>query len=304
MKNPGWVDLQVNGYGGVDFSAPTLTEDEFLRAAEGVLKAGVSLFLPTIVTSSAETYTRNLPLIHKAVEKHGLKKNIPGFHLEGPFLSPKPGAVGAHNPAWIQAPTEENFDRLYDLAGGAVKILTVAADQEGVCTVIRHAAGKGVVVSVGHHLATPADLRAAVAAGARTITHLGNGMPNLSDRHNNPLWAGAAEDDSIGMLICDGHHLPFEVIKCLLRIKGIDRSIVVSDASPVAGLPPGRYHLLGNDAILEPNGKFHNPEKGCLVGSSFVITQCMEYLESKNFLTEAELIQLGRTNPLKLLGML
>ena len=98
MNNPGWVDLQVNGHNGVNFSDPELTESEFLRAADELFAAGTAVFLPTLITSPAEVYRRNLPLIRRAVERHGLAGAVPGIHLEGPFIAR--GAIGSHNPEW------------------------------------------------------------------------------------------------------------------------------------------------------------------------------------------------------------
>ena len=98
MEKISYADLQINGFMGVDFSAPDLTGDQFLKTAEHIFASGTALFLPTIVTSSKEVYLRNLGIMRQAAESHGLLKQIPGAHLEGPFISPKPGAVGAHIP--------------------------------------------------------------------------------------------------------------------------------------------------------------------------------------------------------------
>ena len=301
MNNPGWVDLQVNGYNGVDFSDPALSEEDFLRAADGVFRSGTALFLPTIVTSAPEVYSRNPALMRRAAEKHGLLDRIPGVHLEGPFISPKPGAVGAHNPQWVQTATAPAVERLFQQGEGFIRMMTFGADAPGVANAIRQACELGIAVSVGHHLADAAEIRAAADAGARTLTHLGNGIPNSIDRHRNPIWAGLAEDRLTAMIITDGHHLPAEVVKVICRCKGAEKIIVTSDASPAAGFKPGRYHVLGNDAILEPGGRLYNPEKQCLVGSASILAQCMAFLESLEIFSEAELLQVGRTNALALL---
>lgn len=101
MRNPGWIDLQVNGCSGIDFSSPELTGDDFLRAAERVLESGTGCFLPTLITSPFGLYRRNLGVIRRAVVRHGLEREVPGVHLEGPFISADPGAAGAHNPDWV-----------------------------------------------------------------------------------------------------------------------------------------------------------------------------------------------------------
>ena len=295
-------DLQVNGAFGLDFSVPDMTEDAFLRTAEKILNAGVTRFLPTIVTSSPELYKRNLPLMLRAIEKAGLGYELPGFHLEGPFLSPEPGAVGAHDPQYVQDPTVKALHELYDFAEGKVKLLTVAAERPGAAETIREARKLGITVSLGHHLATSADIAAAADAGATLLTHLGNGIPNSIDRHRNPIWSGLANDDLTAMIITDGHHLPAEVVKCMIRCKTPDRIIVTSDASSAAGLPPGRYRVLNNDAVLYENGLLYNPVKKCLVGSGSLMPMCIDFLRSLNLLDEAELRKTVWENPHKAIG--
>lgn len=300
MSKP-YVDLQINGYKGIDFSDPALTEDQFLTTAEHILNSGTALFLPTIVTSPREVYMRNPALIRHAAESHGLLKHIPGLHLEGPFISPKPGAVGAHRPSCVREPDCGFFDEIMANCGNYVKLLTVAPEVPGMDELISHASAKGVVVSCGHQLAGAEDLDRAVKAGAKLLTHLGNGCPNLINRHNNMIWAGMACDDLTAMIITDGQHLPKELIKCIIRCKGVDRVIVTSDAVSVAGLPPGRYPCWDNDAVLEPNGRFHNPVKGCLIGSTFCVRQCAEFLASLGY-SEEDIDKMTITNPLKMIG--
>ena len=298
MKNPGWIDLQVNGHNGVDFSNPKLTADMVVKAAEELFASGTQIFLPTIITGPMELYRRNIPIIKKAIESHGYLDRVPGVHLEGPFISP--GAIGAHNPAWVQIPSKAAVDELN--ADGFIKIITIGADAENAPEAIARARELGIHVSVGHHMANYAQVRAAADAGAQLLTHLGNGCPNLLDRHNNPVWAGLAEERLTAMLITDGHHLPGELVKTFVMTKGVDKVIVTSDATEATGYKPGPCHVLGNDAILEPNGKLHNPVKKCLVGSASTVSMCMAFLESLKCWSEAELTKMGRTNALALLN--
>jgi N-acetylglucosamine-6-phosphate deacetylase len=126
-------------------------------------------------------------------------------------------------------------------------------------------------------------------------------MPNQVNRHHNQLLAGLAQDRLWACLITDGHHVPGYVIKMMIRAKTVDKIIVTSDASPIAGLRPGRYETLGNLAVLEKNGLLHNPQKKCLVGSSFTMLECMNYLASLKLLDEEGLLRAGYYNPLKLM---
>lgn len=299
----GWVDLQVNGYLGVDYSGETLTEPDILDSVTKLLAQGVDRFLPTVITSSEAVYRRNLPLLARAAKTPGLRGRIPGLHLEGPFLSPSPGAIGAHNPEWVQPADPARLDRLQEWAGGAIRLLTVAADLPGVEELIRHAVSMGIVVSLGHHLATERQVFAAADAGARLLTHLGNGVPNQLPRHENPIWAGLACDALTAMVIPDGHHLPDSLLKIMFRVKGADRVIATSDQSSIAGFPPGRYTALGNLAVLEPSGRLHNPEKQCLVGSAQTLPVCMKRLENAAWLSADDRDRIGRRNPLKILGL-
>lgn len=304
MEIPGFIDLQVNGYKGIDFSNPALTEEDFIFACKELVKQGTVAFLPTIITSSATTFERNLRLMTRCMKHEDLKSSILGFHVEGPFISEKDGARGAHNSEWVQKPDPAFLDKLYKWSGENIKLLTISADVEGAADLCHYATAElGITVSLGHHMATEEDLEKAVASGARSLTHLGNGIPRLLSRHHNPLWAGLANDHLSAMIIADGHHIPPSIVKTIIRTKGISKVIVVSDASPIAGLPPGKYNTLGNDVILEDSGRLYNPETGYLVGSSSTMLDCMNYLLSLDLLTQKELFDVGFYNPLQLIDV-
>ncbi|WP_372634949.1 N-acetylglucosamine-6-phosphate deacetylase [Fodinibius sp.] len=304
MDIPGFVDLQVNGHKGIDFSSPQLTEEDFVFACKALIREGTAAFLPTIITSSATTFERNLRLMANCMGRDDLTNALLGFHVEGPFISEKDGARGAHNSEWVRKPDTGFLDKLYKWSGERIKLLTISADVEGAADLCRHATSElGITVSLGHHLATGEELDKAADAGARALTHLGNGIPRLLPRHHNPLWAGLANDRLSAMMIADGHHIPPSVIKTIIRTKGVSRVIVVSDASPIAGLPPGEYNTLGNEVILEESGRLYNPETGYLVGSSSTMLDCMNYLGSLDLLTDDELMQVGFFNPLQLIDV-
>lgn len=302
-KVPGFIDVQVNGFLGVDFSAPNLTEEDFIRVSKELLNRGTAAFLPTIITNSEETYERNLPIIAKAMKAPEFAGRILGIHAEGPFLSDKPGAVGAHNPDWVKAPSIDFFKKMQEWAEGEIKLLTIAAENDGAPELTKYAVNQGTAVSLGHHLAGYDDLKKCADAGATLLTHLGNGIPNEIPRHNNAIWSAMACDGLTAMIITDGHHLPPTVIKSIIRAKGIDNTLITSDAASLAGLPPGEYETLGNRAVLEENGLLHNPDKKCMVGSSATILQCANYLASLGFLSIEEVIQLAFYNPLKAINV-
>jgi N-acetylglucosamine-6-phosphate deacetylase len=300
---PGFVDLQVNGYLGVDFSSADLTIDSFTMACRALLGQGTAAFLPTLITSPVDIYARNLPLIASALTLPEFRGRLLGIHLEGPFISPQPGAVGAHNPAWVRAPDLELLQSLDTWANGSVRMLTLAAELEGAEALAAWAAGRGKLVSIGHTLASSADLERLYGAGARSLTHLGNGLPKLLPKFANPLWAGLADDRYTATLIADGHHIPDGILRAMIRLKGVERTVIVSDAAPISGMPPGSYVTLGNNVILEESGRLVNPTTGGLVGSSYSLLKCMNHLAGLGFFTLEELLQVGFHNPLCLLGV-
>lgn len=289
---------------GTDFSGDDLTDETCAAAFRAILDSGTAAFLPTIITSSMETYRRNVPTILRVAEEEEFRGHVLGIHLEGPFLSPEPGAIGAHNPELATRADLQLFRELHALCGNRLAMLTVAADVDGVEEVIAAAVEAGVTVSLGHHLADEDDLDRAVRAGASALTHLGNGLPLTIPRHPNPIFAGLAEDRLTAMIITDGHHIPPSLIKTVLRTKGVERTVVTSDASPLAGLPPGKYHSMRADVILEEGGRLYDPAKGNLVGSSYSMAACMNVLAGLDILSYEELYAVGVTNPLRLIGRL
>ena len=303
MNIPGFIDLQVNGYMGVDFSSADLTEESFANASQQLLNHGTAAFLATIITSSLSIYKRNLNIMANVISSPQFQERILGIHAEGPFISTIPGAVGAHNPEWVQKPSKDSLDQLQDWANGNIKLITIAADITGAEDIAAHALDMKIAVSLGHQMADINDLQRLSNTGAKTLTHFGNGMPNTVNRHSNTLLAGLATPELSAMIITDGHHLPAHLIETIIKVKGTDKTIVISDASPIAGMPPGKYKVLGNRVVLEETGLLYNPEKNCMVGSSATMLECMNHLASLKILNLSELIDLGFYNPLKIINI-
>ena len=302
-KKCGLVDLQVNGYRGINFSDMSLTRDDFAQACRGVLEAGTTAFLPTVITSPVDVYEHNLPLMAEVLEAEESSGRLLGLHIEGPFIAAEAGARGAHPPEWTRKPDAGFLDKIVGWSKGKVRLLTISAELDGADELARHATNRGIAVSLGHQMATDEDVRRLVEAGATSLTHLGNGVPAMMPRHENPIWAGLANDDLVAMIIPDGHHLPAPVLKTIIRAKGADRCVVVSDASSLAGLGPGTYDFLGDKVVLEKNGRLHSPETGYLAGSSSTMAECMNYLASLNIVSPEELAAMGFYNPLRLIGL-
>lgn len=299
----GFVDLQVNGAHGVDFSADGLTGSDCARAFGRIRDAGTAAFLPTVITSPPERLARNLGLIAAAARSFGHSGAVAGIHLEGPFLDPTPGAIGAHNPDWVLPPDPALFDRLQDAAGGMIRVLTVSAGVPGVEALIEHAAAQGVLVSLGHHMAGYEAVRRAADAGAAMLTHLGNGLPHEVGRHENPLLAGLAEDRLAAGIIADGHHLPDELVRLIVRVKGAERVVLVSDAAPLAGLPAGRYTTLGNEVEVTAGRLVVNPRTRYLAGSGRTLLECANHAVGAGTLTPSDAVRMGVDNPARMIGV-
>ena len=236
---PGFVDLQVNGYKGIDFSRPDLSSEQVRTVSQSLFEQGTAAFLPTIITSPTEVYRRNLRLLGTMIREKDCQGRMPGIHLEGPFLSPKKGYIGTHERAEIRPPDTELLENLWEWSLGTIRLLTLAAEYPGAASLTASANEKGIAVSTGHSAFTPADLQRFIDAGGRAVTHLGNGIPNRIDRHRNQIWTALAEDRISALIIADGFHVPDPMLTVFLRAKGSQRLIAVSDISPIAGCRPG-----------------------------------------------------------------
>ena len=301
----GFVDLQVNGYAGVDFNAPGLTVEAVKAVTERLAAAGTVGYLPTLVTGDPEMLIGMVRTVLAARRKYAIcERNILGLFLEGPFISSEPGAVGTHPIEWVRPPDMSLFNRFQDAAEGLIRMVNVAAEIPGMPDFVRTVAATGVTVSLGHQLAkSPEDIEDCVAAGAKAFTHLGNGIPNEVNRHDNIIFTALVEDRASVMFIPDGHHLPDTMLKLYTRAVPLKRLIAVSDAQYPAGMPPGEYEVCGARARLEPNGLLWNPARNCLVGATTPIAKCMEILSERIGLTPDECRAIGRDNALKLIGL-
>jgi N-acetylglucosamine-6-phosphate deacetylase len=303
LRRQGFVDLQVNGYMGVDFASPRLAAEDIHRVTEALLAVGTLAYCATLITTDLHVYERNLRLLARTATEPGVKGRLLGIHLEGPYLSREDGARGAHSAEKMRKPDREEFDRLQDLAEGRISILTIAPEVEGALELISHVRSRyPTVVSIGHHLASREIIAKAVDAGATLVTHLGNGCPNLLPRHNNILIHQLANESLTVGLVTDGNHLPRDFVLVALRSKGPENVFVVSDSAPIAGYPPGIYETLGHQVRMTETGRIENLHAPHLVGSGCDMAQCMRWLRSLGILSEDQLWQVGLENPLAIVN--
>ncbi|MGB7296031.1 MAG: N-acetylglucosamine-6-phosphate deacetylase [Candidatus Aminicenantales bacterium] len=300
---PGLIDNQVNGYRGVDFADERLSLEGIKSAAEAVWKDGVTTFLPTLVTAGHDDLIRNLKILARTSEDAFFKGSIPGFHLEGPYLSPEPGYYGCHPVQHLRKPSWREFMAHQEAAGGKIIEVTLAPELESAIEFIRSCREKGIVTAIGHTNATAEQINLAVENGARLSTHLGNGCANLIHRHRNPLWPQLANDRLTPSLIADGHHLTSDEIRVFYKIKGPDNLILTSDTTHLIGLPPGDYVYLGSKVILSAEGLVMNPERNCLAGASLPLLKGIENMMNYAGCGLGTAVNLACRNVARVLGM-
>jgi N-acetylglucosamine-6-phosphate deacetylase len=259
---PPLVDLQINGYAGVDFQRDDVTVEELLHASRALRRDGCAHFLLTLIT---DDWPRLLALLKRFRDQRAsspeLQATIIGWHIEGPFLSEEPGFHGAHRPELMCNPTPEHIHELRSITGDDRVLLTLAPERNGALEAITCATKHGILVSLGHTDASAETLREAVAAGATGFTHLANGCPRELDRHDNILWRVCETPGLTVSFIPDGHHVSPAPFRLLHKLLG-DRSIYyTTDAMAAAGAGPGRYRLgpveveVGADQIVRQPGQ-------------------------------------------------
>jgi len=299
---PGLIDIQINGYVGVDFSGPDLTVEGIRKATKALWKAGVTSYFPTIISSDFNRMKENFAMLAKARADTEIAKSIPGFHLEGPYISPVKGFRGAHLRKFIKNPDWEEFSELQKAANNGIKLITVAPELTGAIAFIRNCVKSGMVVSLGHHNGSAEQIKLAIDAGAKMATHLGNGCANEINRHHNPLWPQLSDDRITPSIIADGFHLTKEEVRSFYKVKGADKTILVSDALDLAGLPPGEYIRGERTLVLTPN-VVKLPEENVLAGAASPISLCVGVIMDYTQCSLGQAIQMASTNPADMMSL-
>jgi N-acetylglucosamine-6-phosphate deacetylase len=300
-NQPGYFDLQVNGYGGIDFNADSLTADQVHLACQKLTDDGVAAILATIITADLPAMCRRLSAIVTFRDRDPLARQmIPGFHIEGPFLNESPGYRGAHPVQHIIPAKADAMQKLLDAAGGLTRLVTLAPERDPGLQVTRMLANRGIVVSAGHTDASLDELNAALDAGLGMFTHLGNGCPMLLPRHDNIIQRALSLSDRLWLtLIADGAHVSWPALGNYLRAATIDRCIVVTDAISAAGLGPGRYTLGHWDLLIGEDRVARAPDNSHLVGSAGTMPLTADNLRQHLSLTQEQIEYLTIHNPRK-----
>ncbi|MEH6679788.1 MAG: amidohydrolase family protein [Sediminicola sp.] len=299
---PGLVDLQVNGFKGIDFNGTGLKKEDVVAVTHSLWEAGTTSYYPTLITNSDANITSAIKTIVQACREIIINDSISGIHLEGPFLSKEDGPRGAHPLEHIKAPDWALFCEWQKEAEGRIKLITLSPEWPGSIAFIKQCVASGTTVSIGHTAAAPERIAEAVAAGAKCSTHLGNAAHLMLPRHPNYIWEQLAQEHLWATLIADGFHLPDSVLKVFLKVKS-GKSILVSDSTKFAGMPPGPYQShIGGEIELDDAGRlFLKDSPGLLAGSARSLLECVDHLINRGLARVDEALDMASLKPMELL---
>lgn len=300
---PGFIDLQINGFAGVDFNNPGAPIEEIGRALDAILATGVTRFLPTVITGPPGAMLASLRNLHRAKTTLPRGRAIAGFHVEGPHIGVEDGPRGAHPAQWVRPPDLDEFARWQDATAGNIRLVTLSPHWPEAPAYIARLAKAGVAVSIGHTGANPEQIAAAVDAGATLATHLGNAAHKMLPKFPNYLLAQLAEDRLSASFIADGIHLDDSFLRVALRAKGVERTILVTDAAAPAGAQPGRYRLGELEVDLTPEQRVVLAGASKLAGSALRMNCAVANLMRIGQLTLHAALQTVTTNPARLIHL-
>jgi N-acetylglucosamine-6-phosphate deacetylase len=296
---PGWIDIQVNGFAGVDFNSPSAPHEEIARAIRAQLATGVTRLYPTVITGAPADMEGALRNLARAKDSLAEGAAMDGFHVEGPHIGVEDGPRGAHPKRWVRKPDFDEFCRWQDATEGRVRIVTISPEWPEAPRYIERIVAEGAVASIGHTAANGDQIADAVTAGASLSTHVGNGAHAVMRRHPNYIWDQLAEDRLMADFIVDGIHLGAAFLKTALRAKGIERSVLVTDASAPAGAAPGRYYL-GEQAVdLTQDDRVVLAGTEKLAGSALRMDRAVENVMRMTGVTLAEAVRMATVNAAK-----
>lgn len=299
----GLIDLQVNGFAGVDFNDDQVGPADIERALNAMLECGVTTCLPTIITASRNKMRSRMQALDRAVAASKLGPwMVPGYHLEGPFLNPMTGYAGCHPRSDMVEPSVEFVTEMERDLSRPFLYLTLAPERAGADAVISWAAQRGKIVGIGHSSVRRDDLVSAISLGARISTHLGNGVPQMLHRSDNVIMMQLAEDRLAASFIADGMHIAPHALKVYIRAKGVERSILVTDAVAPAQAASGRYHLGDLAVDLDESGTVRAADEQFLAGSSLTLDRALLNLVTWGIVDFRGALRMACANPLAILS--
>jgi N-acetylglucosamine-6-phosphate deacetylase len=300
----GFLDMQVNGFKGHDYSSEDFNPASIREIIFELAKSGTAKHVPTIVTSPQDRIIKNIKKIVGARKSDPLiEAAIVGIHIEGPYISPDDGPRGAHDPEFVRLPDINEIIQWNEASEGLLKVITIAPELPGAIECIKEISNLGIVAAIGHTAAEPEDIEAAVQAGARLSTHLGNGSHGTVPRLRNYIWEQLGEDSLYAGIISDGFHLPQSVVKTIARTKGLERLILVSDVALLGGFPPGTYKWGNLDVEVFEDGHLGLPGTPFLAGAAHLLDWNIAHFIRFTNCSLQETIKLCTSNPKGLLNV-
>jgi N-acetylglucosamine-6-phosphate deacetylase len=299
---PGFVDIQVNGFAGVDYNNPDIRNETISASIRKMFQTGVTKFFPTLITGPKERIIgalRRLTDAKREFQRNGLAEGqaIAGFHIEGPNISAEDGPRGAHSLQYVRPPDIEEFREWQEAAEGEIKLVTLSPEYATAPAYISRLVQAGVVASIGHTGANADQIKAAVGAGATMSTHLGNGAHSVLPKTSNYIWEQLAENRLTASLSVDGIHLPEAFLRSVLRAKGLERSLLVTDAVMPAMCEPGTYSLGSIQVELLPDGRVVLFGGTRLAGSGLTMERAIETCVRLGAVTLGDAIRMATINP-------
>jgi len=294
---PGFIDIHVNGGGGCITLEGTL--DALRSVARAHVKFGTTAMLPAVISGDDETMRRAVSAIAEAAEKGTGGSNVLGVHLEGPFLNPS--RRGIHQKEFLRSPSMEYFDEIYGLARGRLRVIALAPELDNAISLTRHATRRGVVVSLAHSDADYQQTREAIDSGMKLCDHIFNAMPPLVHRAPGPVGAFLTSRDTYVEMIADGFHVHPALMEMVIKTKGTDRVILVTDAMPPAGTSMTSFSILGTRFDVKGNSCF--APDGRLAGTALTMNKAVKVIVDSTSTRLVDALKLASLNPARLLGI-
>ena len=297
---PGFLDIHCHG--AFEFDTNDANEEGLRNWTKNIVSEGVTGFLATTITQSEEVLTNAVANVAKVMEEGYEGAEILGIHFEGPYLDMK--YKGAQPEQFIAKPTIEQFERYQAAAKGQIKYVTMATETDEDFALTRYLTEHGIVVSIGHSAATYEQAVMAYAHGARSMTHVYNGMSPFNHRANGLVGAAYRLRTMYGEIICDGNHSTPAALNNYFMSKGPDYGIMVSDALMAKGTPVGsKFMFGGNEIVIYPDGSAHLTSTGGLAGSTLKINQGLRILVEEAMVPFNYAINACTCNPARCLGI-
>lgn len=303
LPNSGCVDLQVNGYAGIDFNGIPLELSQLLELCARLEQDGVSSILATVITAPIDMMLARIRALSDAICANAkVAERICGLHIEGPFISPEPGYVGAHPVSAVRKANLKDCQKLLDAGQGKIRLWTLAPEMDDDAIITGELVRQGVKVAAGHSNASLDQLRQAIDQGLCMYTHLGNGCPGVMPRHDNIVQRVLSLSDRLRIsFIADGHHVPSFALKNYLKCVPLENVIVVSDCMSAAGLGPGTYPLGDQKVYVDQNLAAWSEDRQHFAGSATTLPQMQQILRQQLEVPAEQIDLFTRVNPLSLL---